>query len=79
MNYTTKIKLDFIAPIFRFLPKFRGKYRLARFIFGKSLDTKNVNLADDNGCQYTIPSLQEPVGFGLLVDGVYEPDSIQLM
>lgn len=79
MDYTTKIKLDFIAPIFRFLPKFRGKYRLARFILGKSLRHKNVNLTDDNGCQYTIPSLQEPVGFGLLVDGVYEPDSIQLM
>ena len=45
MNYSTKIKLELIAPIFRFLPKFRGKYRLARFILGKSLETKNISLS----------------------------------
>ena len=79
MNYSTKIKLELIAPIFRFLPKFRGKYRLARFILGKSLETKNISLSTYDGCQYIIPSLQEPVGFALLIDGIYEPDSIQLM
>ncbi|OBQ32681.1 MAG: hypothetical protein AN487_21925 [Anabaena sp. CRKS33] len=79
MNYSTKIKLELIAPIFRFLPKFKGKYRLARFILGKSLETKNISLSTYDGCQYIIPSLQEPVGFALLIDGIYEPDSIQLM
>jgi FkbM family methyltransferase len=79
MDYVTKIKINVIAPIFSRLPRFKGKYRLARLILGNSLDVKNIWIKAFNNYQYLVPNFQEPVGFALLIDGIYEPDCIEFM
>ncbi|MDH6072978.1 FkbM family methyltransferase [Chrysosporum ovalisporum CS-1034] len=79
MNLLTRIRLDIIAPVFARLPRFKGKYRLARLILGNSLNVKNRVIKTPDGCQFFVPSLREPVSFGLLINGVYEPDSLELI
>lgn len=79
MDYLTKIRLDIIAPVFARLPRFKGKHRLARLILGNSLNVKNRVIKTPDGCQFFVPSLREPIGFSLLIDGVYEPNSLHLI
>ncbi len=54
-----------------------GKWRLARRLIRQHLAMRDVPIRDKFGCVYTVPCLQEPIGFSLLVDGVYEPQLIQ--
>lgn len=79
MDYWNRIRLDVIAPIFARLPRFKGKFRLARLILGNSLNVKNRVIKTPNGCQFLVPSMRETIGFSLLIDGVYEPNSLELM
>ncbi|MBF2004231.1 MAG: FkbM family methyltransferase [Chlorogloeopsis fritschii C42_A2020_084] len=46
---------------------------------GSSLDLRDVYLNADDGSKYLVPSLREPVGFYLLIDGVYESKSINFI
>jgi len=43
------------------------------------LDKKDVRIIDRFGFRYTVPSLREPIGFYLLVDGVYEGGLVRLV
>jgi FkbM family methyltransferase len=79
MDYLTKIRLDIIAPVFARLPRFKGKYKLARLILGNSLNVKNRVIKTPDGCQFFLPSLREPISFSLLIDGVYEPNSLEFI
>lgn len=53
-------------------PDFPGKTRFARFIQGHFLSLSDIRVEDKYGHQYIIPNLAEPIGFHLLIDGVYE-------
>jgi hypothetical protein len=67
--------LLFASRLFRACPAgIRGKTRLARWVFPKSALAREVCLQDFSGNCFTVPSLNEPIGFHLLIDGEYEPD-----
>jgi FkbM family methyltransferase len=48
-------------------------------ILGNSLNVKNRLVKTPDGYQFLVPSLREPISFGLLVDGVYEPNSLEVI
>jgi len=60
-------------------PGLPGKARAARLMLGSLLQSEDVTLSDRTGCEYLVPSLREPVAFHLLVDGAYEPETLQLL
>ena len=63
--------------IFRKLPPFRGKQRLARFLHKKKIDhNKDINFTGHFGCKYIIPNLKENIGLELFINGVYEKETI---
>ncbi|MBR8829534.1 MAG: FkbM family methyltransferase [Gomphosphaeria aponina SAG 52.96 = DSM 107014] len=68
-----------IGKLLRSLPRFRGKYRLARLLLGDLHNSTNLLLAINDNTKYFLPNLLEPIAFALLVDGVYEPQCIDLM
>ncbi len=51
-----------------------GKARLARRLLGSCLEEQDVRIDGRYGVKLVTPSLREPVGFSLLVDGVYESE-----
>lgn len=62
------------------IPHFKGKFRLVRLIFGKTLNnTKNCELVGRHGLQYKIPNLKENIGFEIFANGIYEKDTSDLI
>lgn len=62
------------------IPQFKGKFRLVRFFFSKTLNnTKNCTLSGKLGLQYTIPNLKENIGFEIFANGIYEKDTSDLI
>ena len=72
-------KIESVGKILRTLPRFRGKYRLARVLLGDLHNATNIELEINDNAKYLLPNLLEPIAFALLVDGVYEPECINLM
>lgn len=68
-----------IGKLLRSLPRFRGKYRLTRLLLRDLLNSTNFTLEINDNEKYLLPNLLEPIAFALLVDGVYEPQCINLM
>jgi FkbM family methyltransferase len=66
-------------PIVRALPRsLRGRWRVARWLLGRELlDRRDCVVDTGSGMLFLVPSLREPVAFGLLVDGDYEPATWQ--
>jgi FkbM family methyltransferase len=56
-----------------------GKARLGRLLLGPYLEARDVLVHDRYGCRYVVPSLREPVGFHLLVDGIYEFEAVEFV
>ena len=53
-----------LPSLFKILPaEFKGKARLARFLFSSFLDKEDVEIIAGNKCRYLVPCLREPVGF----------------
>jgi FkbM family methyltransferase len=48
-------------------------------MLGSSLETQDAIVYGRNGIRYVVPSLREPVGFYLLIDGVYEGQAIDFV
>lgn len=67
-----------IRSIFRTLPRFKGRYRLARLIFSSDIKkTKDLVIDGKHGLKYKLPNLKENIGFEIFIDGIYEEDYIQ--
>ena len=65
---------------FNKVPDFKGKRRLARLLLGKTLQTnKDIIVNGKYGLQYKLPNLLENIGFEIMVNGVYEQDTIQFI
>ena len=76
----SQLKLQLLPPILRQLPVgFRGKARAARYLLGSALDAKDIFVTGYDESKYLVPSLREPIGFHLLVDGVYEKAALDLI
>jgi FkbM family methyltransferase len=57
----------------------RGKTRLAKACLASQLSAQDVQLQDRCGNFFSIPSLREPIGFHLRVDGVYEEKALEFI
>lgn len=58
------------------LPEFKGKTRMSKWILRNYIKNKNDVIVDAPGrlC-YKVPNLTEPIGFSILVNGIYEKDT----
>jgi len=63
----------------RFPPEMPGKTRMARRLLGSSILAKDVKIRSRRGIEFVTPSIQEPVGFYLLINGVYEADALEFI
>ncbi|HMO61650.1 MAG TPA: FkbM family methyltransferase [Ferruginibacter sp.] len=69
-----------IASIFRKLPEFRGKQRLARLLLRNSIAThRDIIIPGRYDCVYKVPNVKESIGFELFINGVYEDDIIRFI
>ena len=62
--------------IFRNLPIFSGKERLAKFVFKREIaEKKDFWISGKFGCEYLVPNIKENVGFEIFINGIYEQDT----
>ena len=62
--------------IYRTLPNFRGKRRIARHLFEKRLkQTRDLVVKGKYGTSYKLPNLSEIIAFDIFVNGIYEEDT----
>lgn len=60
--------------LFRQLPAFKGKARLARWLMAKNVNSKkDVAVTGKYGVQYVLPNIIESIGFDVFINGEYEP------
>jgi FkbM family methyltransferase len=69
-----------LAKLFRSLPSFKGKKKLARWLLPKSyLSNNNITIIGKHDILYSMPNCIDSIGFELLVDGIYEKNTIEFM
>ena len=62
--------------IFRSLPLFKGKQRLARLLLNDSISNKrDFWVKGKNQCEYFIPNLIENIGFEIFINGAFEEET----
>jgi FkbM family methyltransferase len=62
--------------LFRNLPAFKGKNRLAALFLKKKLDTsKDILVRGKYACSYLLPNLIENVSREIFINGIYEQDT----
>lgn len=62
--------------LFRKLPIFKGKARIARLLFSDFLSGgKDVLITGKYGCRYLLPNLLEIIGFEVFINGIYEENT----
>lgn len=62
--------------IFRRMPLFKGKERLAKFVFNRQISGKRNRVIKGRlGCEYLVPNIVENIGFEIFINGIYEPDT----
>jgi len=67
-----------LKDLFRVLPHFKGRYRLARFIFSKLISSsRDIIVTGRENIKYKLPNLKENIGFEIFIDGVYEPGYVK--
>ena len=62
------------------LPNFKGKRRLAKFLLGSDFNTKkDIVVAGKYNLKYLIPNLVENIGFDIMVNGIYEMETLEFI
>lgn len=62
-----------IDSIFRRVPIFKGKQRLARFLMiNKIRNYHDICIAGKYDCKFLVPNIKENIGFEIFINGVYE-------
>lgn len=65
-----------VEAIFRKLPLFKGKQRLARFLLRDSIYTKkSIWVKGKYDCEYLLPNLIENVSFEIFINGIFEQET----
>jgi len=68
--------LSIIAGIFRALPLFKGKERLARVFFKERVKhDKDILIQGKFHCKYLVPNIVENIGFEIFINGIYEEET----
>ena len=79
MNWLNK-NYNQLTKLFRYLPAFKGKKRIARlFLPNKYLSKVNRMISGKYNIVYSTPNCVESIGFDLLVDGIYEKQTIDFL
>ncbi len=74
------IRTRLLSAMFRKIPRtVRGRWRLAKLLIGRDLDVTDVELSTKGGYALLVPSLHEPVAFGVLIEGDYEIETWNLI
>lgn len=72
--------MQMMDSLFRALPRFRGKYRLAGWLLPVGWqEARDVRVRGRYRCAYTLPNLRENVSLRIYLDGVYEPETIRFI
>ena len=67
-----------LKTIFRVLPAFKGRYRLARFLFSKFIkSSQDIVVTGKYALKYKLPNLKENIGFEIFLNGIYEPEYVK--
>jgi FkbM family methyltransferase len=65
-----------IGGLLRLLPDFKGKRRLMRYLYKKTVETgTDINLSGQLGIRYLLPNLKESISFDIFTNGIYEPET----
>jgi FkbM family methyltransferase len=68
------------AKLFQRLPDFKGKRRLARLVLYDYLaHATDIRVTSKGGSIFFLPNAKENIGFELLINGDYEPDTVQFI
>lgn len=66
--------------MFRQLPDFKGKQRLAKYLLKTDIQqAKDVQVKGKCGISYVLPNLVENVGFNIFINGINEPETSRLL
>ena len=62
--------------LFRRLPIFKGKQRLARLLYSNSIaNKKDFWVKGKHDCEYFLPNLIENIGFEIFINGIFEEET----
>jgi FkbM family methyltransferase len=65
---------------FQYLSHFKGKLRIAKFWYSKSLgENRPVLIHTKSGLKFSVPNLKENLAFELLVNGCYEAELVKYL
>jgi FkbM family methyltransferase len=65
-----------IERLFRKLPVFKGKQRLARLLLSNSIaNKKNFWVKGKHDCEYLLPNIIENIGFEIFINGIFEEET----
>lgn len=66
--------------LFRAVPNFKGKHRLGRFLFRRTIQQQqNIKVEGKWGCTYFLPNLKESIAYEIFINGVYEENTIEFL
>ena len=66
--------------LFRTLPDFKGKRRLASMMFGNTIrSTEDLLVQGKYSCTYLLPNLLDNISLDIFVNGIYEQETIDLL
>ena len=66
--------------LWKYLPTFKGKKRLIRFLHGSSIkQNKEVTLRLEHGIVFSVPHLKEAISFDLFFEGAYEKSLVKFL
>ena len=66
--------------LLRSIPPFKGKQRLARFLLSPKIRAgKEITVLGKFGCIYKLPNIKENIGFEILINGIYEIETISFI
>src|SRR5687768_13413632 len=69
-----------MSTLFRMLPHFKGKTRLGRVCFAKSIkNDQDIQVLGKYGCKYLLPNLCEILALDIFLNGIYEPETNQFL
>ena len=66
--------------LLRAVPDFKGKRRLANFMFSNTIRTKaNLVVEGKYECTYLLPNLLDNISLDIFVNGIYEEETVDLL
>jgi FkbM family methyltransferase len=72
---TNNVFVDFL----HYLPDFKGKRRIGRVLLRNMLKKKDVIIRGMWGLKFKVPNFVETIGFELLINGIYEKETFDLI